>query len=102
MLAMKPHLIDHQHLNGTGTQVAPADHVEDTPGSTRDRVDASIEPSDVLPNRLASDARMTLHRHVITERKHHLLRLLSELARGRKHKSLCLPLRRVEAVQHAH
>eukprot|EP00966_Prymnesium_polylepis_P103544 2397510-Prymnesium_polylepis.1 len=74
-------LVEYQHLDSARAQVAPPDHVEDAAGRPRDGVHAGVEAADVLADRLAADARVALHAHVVAEREHHLLRLLRQLAR---------------------
>ena len=77
--ALREHLVrlvDDEHLDRTRAKVAPLDHVEDASWRPRHGVHARIEPADVLADRLAADARVALHAHVIAQRQHHLLRLL--------------------------
>mmetsp|Transcript_14814 Transcript_14814/g.33881 ORF Transcript_14814/g.33881 Transcript_14814/m.33881 type:complete len:372 (+) Transcript_14814:233-1348(+) len=93
-------LVDHQHLDRARAQVAPPDHVEHAAWRARHRMHSRIQPADVLANALATNARMALHAHVVSERQHHLLRLLGQLACGRERKRLRLALRSVQALQH--
>ena len=57
-----------------------------------DGVHAGVEPADVLADRLAADAGVALHAHVVAEGEHHLLRLLGKLARRRECERLRLAL----------
>mmetsp|Transcript_23503 Transcript_23503/g.73932 ORF Transcript_23503/g.73932 Transcript_23503/m.73932 type:complete len:306 (+) Transcript_23503:468-1385(+) len=95
-------LVDDEHLDCARAQVAAADHVEDAARRAGDGVHSGVEAADVLADRLASDAGVALHRHVVSEREHHLLRLLCQLARRGERERLGLALRGVDAVQHAH
>lgn len=59
--------IEDEHLDVTGAQVAPADHVCDSAWCSRDDVLTVIEFPDVFTNICSSNTSVTLDVHVVTE-----------------------------------
>ena len=60
-------LIEDEHLDVAGAQIAAADHIGDTAGGSRNDVLAVVELADILANVCASNAGMALHIHVVSK-----------------------------------
>lgn len=73
-------LVQHQHLDRSGPQHAPLDHVEDAAGRSAHDVLTVIQLSDVLAQVCAADAGMALDVHEVTQSEDDLLDLHRQLA----------------------
>ena len=65
-------LVQHQLLDALDPQGATTDHVNHSTGGARDNVLLIVQLPDVLTKVGATNARMTLHIHVVPKCKHHL------------------------------
>ena len=65
-------LVQHQHLDATGSESAPTDHVEHTARSSRNDVLSIVKLPDVFSKVGSSNARVALDIHVVPKCQHHL------------------------------
>ena len=65
-------LVQHQLLDALDPQGATTDHVNHSTGGARDNVLLIVQLPDVLTKVGATNARMTLHIHVVPKCQHHL------------------------------
>lgn len=92
-------LVENEHLDVLGAEVAAADHVKDTTGGTADNLLASLKLANVLPDRGATNTRVTRDVHVVAKSENDGLNLDSQLACRRKNKSLGLADVHVERLE---
>jgi hypothetical protein len=78
-------LIENEHLDVAGAQIAAADHIGDTAGGSRNDVLAVVELADILANVCASNAGMALHVHVVSETHDNRLDLGRKFTGRREH-----------------
>ena len=78
-------LVEDQHLDSPCPQRPTPDHVEDTAWRARNHVLAVVQLPDVFAQVRATDARVALHVHVVSQGQHHLLNLDCQLSGGREH-----------------
>jgi hypothetical protein len=74
--------VQDEHLYVAGAEYAPSNHVKNPAGCSGDDVLAIFKFTYVFTNRGASDARVTLHIHVVTQCKNHGLDLSRKFAGG--------------------
>ena len=95
-------LVQNEHLDVARAEGAPPNHVEDPAGCSRDDVLAIFEFTNVLTNRSAADARVTLHVHVVAQCEDNGLNLRREFAGGREDERLGLSHGDVDGLQHGY
>lgn len=93
-------LVEDEHLDVAGAQVAAADHVGDAARGARDDVLAVVELPDVLADVGAADAGVALHVHVVAEGHDDGLDLRGQLAGRGEHEGLRLAHGGVDHLQH--
>uniref|UniRef100_A0A8W7PPN0 Uncharacterized protein n=1 Tax=Anopheles coluzzii TaxID=1518534 RepID=A0A8W7PPN0_ANOCL len=94
--------VQHQHLDGTGAQHAPLDHVEHAARRAAHHVLAIVQFANVLPQICTADAGVTLYVHEISQREDNLLYLHGQLARRGQAEDLRLSQRRVHRLQNGY
>ena len=65
-------LIQNQHLDVSGAEVASFDHVKHSPGCARYDVLTVVQFADVLADIGSPDTSMALNTHIVTESQDHL------------------------------
>jgi len=93
-------LVQDEHLDIARAEGAPPNHVKHPAGSTRDDVLAVFEFTYVFTNGSASDTSVTLHVHVVAQRKYDGLDLGREFASGREDECLRLSHGDIDGLQH--
>ena len=83
-------LIQDEHLDGVGLEVAALDHILNTTWRSHDHLGAILERLLIVSDAGATDAGMTFDVHKVANGHDDLLNLLSKLPRGSEDERLTL------------
>eukprot|EP00756_Hemistasia_phaeocysticola_P041929 Hpha_TRINITY_DN16942_c0_g1::TRINITY_DN16942_c0_g1_i4::g.55631::m.55631 len=94
-------LVQHQALQRVGAQGTTLDHVEHTPGGTHRHEHARLQLPQIVRHTGTAHEGVAERpvAQVLTDRRHHLLRLRRQLASRRQHHTLAVTLRPLHTLQ---